>query len=164
MASVTKKLEGDSRRTLVAEATAIVQASASQVLGFVLDLDRYRQADHKIRRVRHLEQQGDDILVSMWTRFRGLPVAVTQRMHLTPGVRIDVYNQPSWQDRFVTFHGEFLCLASGSGTQVTHRYTFNFSRLAGVVRPLLERWILQDIQQEVERLKAILERGVAAPE
>lgn len=37
--------------TLRAEATRVVPATSREVLEFVLDLDRYRQADTKIGRV-----------------------------------------------------------------------------------------------------------------
>lgn len=144
---------------IVVEATATVRAGPDEVLEFVLDVDRYRQADHKIRRVRSMQRQGDDVVVSMWTRVRGLPVAATQRMHLTPGQRIDVVNEPSWQDRFAGFHGEFVCLATPAGTQVTHRYTFTFKGPARVIEPLLAGWLRRDISQEVGRLAGLVDAG-----
>jgi hypothetical protein len=150
--------------TIVVEATAVVAAGAAEVLDFVLDLDRYRLADHKIRRIRSLERHGDDVVVSMWTRFRGLPVAATQRMHLSPGERIDVHNEPSWQDRFTRFHGEFVCVPVEGGTQVTHRYTFTFSVAARVMQALLRGWFDRDIHEEVARLKTILDSESNAPD
>jgi hypothetical protein len=155
MSAVTPLNKG----TIVVEGGALVAAEPAQVLEFVLDVDRYRQADHKIRRVRHLERHGDDVVVAMWTRVRGVPVAARQRMHLTPGERIDVYNEPSWQDRFTGFHGEFICQGAPGGTEVTHRYTFTFKGPARAVAPLLRGWLAHDIEQEVVRLAAIFARG-----
>jgi hypothetical protein len=145
------------RGRFVVEATALVAASPTQVLDFVLDLDRYRQADHKIRKVRHSERQGDEVVVAMWARFAGLPVAATQRMRLTPGVRIDVTNEPSWQDRFTDFRGEFVCVVVPGGTEVTHRYTFTFRGVARPMAALLRGWFQRDITAEVARLKDILD-------
>jgi hypothetical protein len=147
---------------IVVEASARVSAGAAEVLEFVLDVDRYRQADHKIRRVRRLERRGDDVVVAMWTRVRGVPVAARQRMHLTPGERIDVYNEPSWQDRFTDFHGEFICRPATGGTEVTHRYTFTFKGPARAVVPLLAGWLARDIDQEVARLAAIFNSAATA--
>jgi hypothetical protein len=145
------------RGRCVVEATALVSAGPAQVLDFVMDLDRYRQADHKIRRIRHMERQGDDVVVAMRARFAGLPVSATQRMHLSPGVRIDVSNEPSWQDRFTAFHGEFVCAVVPGGTEVTHRYTFTFNGPARPLAALMRGWFQRDITAEVTRLKAILE-------
>jgi hypothetical protein len=145
------------RGIIVVEATALV-------LAFVMDLDRYRQADHKIRRIRRTQLVDGDVVVAMWTRFAGLPVAATQRMQLTPGARIDVHNEPSWQDRFTSFHGEFVCRpVAGGGTEVTHRYTLTFKGMAKVMTPLLRSWLARDIGQEVARLAALVGREPDAP-
>jgi hypothetical protein len=40
-----------------------------------MDVDRYRQADDKIRRIRRLERHDDDeVVVAMWTSARGMPL------------------------------------------------------------------------------------------
>jgi hypothetical protein len=83
-------------------------------------------------------------------------------MRLTPGERVDVSNEPSWQDRLVDFHGEFVCRPGppGSGTTVvTHRYTFCFKGPGRLLEPLVRRWLQGDIRCEVGRLRSILERA-----
>lgn len=142
------------------EASDEVRASPEEILAFVMDVDRYRRADHKIRSIRHLERHGDEVVVAMWTRAGGFPVATTQRMRLTPGHRIDVTNEPSWQDRLVDFHGEFVCQppTGGAGaTRVTHRYTFSFKGPGRLLEPLIHRWLQRDIRREVARLRTIVE-------
>jgi hypothetical protein len=54
-------------------ATRLVAATPTEVAAFVLDLERYRRADHKIARVRSLV--GDDTAgeVVFTGRLRGLP-------------------------------------------------------------------------------------------
>lgn len=44
---------------IVGEATETVKASPTDVFEFVLDLDRYRQADDKIGPVKSVERNGD---------------------------------------------------------------------------------------------------------
>lgn len=141
----------------VVEATEHIDATADEVLAFVMDLDRYRQADHKIRRVRSTRREGDDVVVSMWTRAGGLPVPATQRLRLSPGERIDVTNEPSWQDRMVDFRGEFVCEPVPEGVKVTHRYTFSFKGPGKLLEPLLRSWLTRDIKNEVRRMRLILE-------
>jgi len=144
----------------VVEASTEISASAENVLAFVMDLDRYRQADHKIRRVRTLRCGGDEVVVSTWTRIRGLPVPAIQRLKLTAGERIDVTIEPSWRDRLADFHGEFVCTPTSEGAvRVTHRYTFNFKGLGRMAEPFLRDWMARDIKAEVGRIKSVLERS-----
>jgi len=142
---------------IVVEATEQIGATADDVLSFVMDVDRYRQADHKILRVRHSERHGDEARVSMWTRAGPLPLPVTQRMRLVPGHRIDVTNEPSWQDHLVEFHGAFECEPVAAGVRVTHRYTFEFKGLGQLAAPFVRRWLQRDIRAEVRRLRDLLE-------
>ena len=58
---------------IVGEATTTVSASVSEIFDFVLDLNRYRQADRKIGRVGAIEDDGDRGMVRFSGRIRGLP-------------------------------------------------------------------------------------------
>ncbi len=143
------------------EASEVVDASPEEVLELVMDLDRYRAADHKIRRIRWIERDGNIAVVSFWSRFRGLVVPATQRMALTPGDRIDVRNVESWMDRLVHFEGSFECEPVPGGTRVTHRYLFDFAGALGrVAEPLMRDWLDRDIHQEVARIRDIFQRLV----
>lgn len=61
------------RLMIVGEATTTVAATPNDVFDFVLDLNRYRQADHKIGRVGTIDNQGDRGMVRFSGRIRGLP-------------------------------------------------------------------------------------------
>lgn len=140
------------------EATTTVGVSPDEVLAFVADIDRYRRADTKIGRVRRVERDGDDVVVRFRARIRGLPGPVAhQRMHITPGERIDITDMPSWQTRLLTFHGSVTCEATAKGTTVTHREEFHFH---GPLRPLLDRvlgrWLAEDVVAEVQRMSLLL--------
>jgi hypothetical protein len=140
------------------QATEVIDRSAEDILGFVMDLDAYRSADHKIGKVRSIRREGDDAVVSFRSRARGLPALARQRMHLVPGQRIDVTNVASWQDRLVHFEGSFACEPAPGGTRVTHRYVFDFKGPARwILEPYLHTWMAQDIRAEVARMKRIME-------
>ncbi|MFT4571039.1 MAG: hypothetical protein ACI8TX_003577 [Hyphomicrobiaceae bacterium] len=56
---------------LTARASAIVVATPEEILELVLDMDRYRLADHKIRRVTPVTgtYQNGAGSVEIWSRF-----------------------------------------------------------------------------------------------
>ena len=61
------------RPMIVGEASTTVSATPNEVFDFVLDLNRYRQADHKIGRVGTIDNEGDRGTVRFSGRIRGLP-------------------------------------------------------------------------------------------
>ncbi|MHB8449964.1 MAG: hypothetical protein ACYDAQ_05890, partial [Mycobacteriales bacterium] len=78
----------------------MVEQPPEQVLEFVMDLSRYRLADHKIGRVYAVERDGDDALVRFRPRFRGLPAPVVrQRMRLTRWSQVEITGAGGWVDR-----------------------------------------------------------------
>jgi hypothetical protein len=58
---------------IVGEATTTVSATPADVFDFVLDLHRYRQADHKIGKVGTIHSKGDSVTAQFSGRIRGLP-------------------------------------------------------------------------------------------
>ena len=58
---------------IVGEASTTVSATPDDVFDVVLDLTRYRQADHKIGRVGAIDDRGDRGTVQFSGRIRGLP-------------------------------------------------------------------------------------------
>jgi hypothetical protein len=58
---------------IVGEASTTVRASPAEVFAFVIDLERYRQADHKIGRVGEVRRSGDRGTVRFSGRIRALP-------------------------------------------------------------------------------------------
>jgi uncharacterized protein YbjT (DUF2867 family) len=140
------------------EGSAVINRSAADILEFVLDVDRYRQADLKIGRVRRMQRTGNSGLVRHATRFMGLPApAVTLSFELSPYTRLDfVGRRMPWPLR--GFSGFFTCEESGAGTVFTHRECF---LLGAVIGPMFKAafggWLARDTAAEVLRMKALLE-------
>lgn len=142
-------------------ARAVIHASAQECYEFVLDLDRYRQADHKIGRVRSLEFDGHAGEVHYTGRLRGLPSPVmTHLIEAAPHRSIAVRSKPgTWQDRLGPFHGTFAFVAvDADTTDVEHVEQMSFR---GPARPVLERmlgaWLAADTPAELGRMKSLLE-------
>jgi hypothetical protein len=144
---------------IIGEATTTVAVPARDVIEFVLDLQRYRQADHKIGRVGDIDRDGDHGSVTFSGRLRGLPgpsgtypFTVTDKT-LTFGSPIA--GPARW---FLTFEGTFDCNEGPDGTRVTHREVFNFKRpWSWLAEPLLRGWLQRDIADEMARLKTLVE-------
>jgi hypothetical protein len=137
---------------------AMIACDPTAVLDFVLDVDRYRQADHKIGRVHFARRNGNSGEVRHSGRILGLPApAATLAFELTPASRLDFRGvSMPWPLR--SFHGSFTCEAGPGGTQVVHRECFAFGPVAGrVARFILGRWLARDTQAEVLRMKQLLE-------
>lgn len=140
------------------EASTTVAAPPAQVLDLICDLERYKQADTKIRKVLSVDVAGDHIVVRFRSRLRGLPTpAVRQRVVRTGNERVDITSVPSWQDRLVSFRGSVVCSPAAGGTHIVHREEFHPH---GFLRPLVDRflraWLAADVADEVERLAVIL--------
>lgn len=117
---------------IVGQGTATVSAATAEVIDFVLDLRRYRQADRKIGRVGPMQRSGDTGTVRFSGRIRGLP-------------------GPS---------GTFDCEETSNGTLVTHREVFEFKRpWRWLAEPLLRRWLERDTVEEMVRFKPLVEGG-----
>ena len=58
---------------IIGEATTTVAALPTEVFEFVLDLNRYQQADRKIGKVGAVNRNGNSGTVSFSGRIKGLP-------------------------------------------------------------------------------------------
>ncbi len=89
---------------------AVVPVSPEEAVGLVLDLDRYRQADFKIGKVKWVRPDAGGALVRFKSKMAGLPGPyVTQRVERC-GNRLDVRTvAPKWMNRMVTFEGVVDC-------------------------------------------------------
>lgn len=142
---------------IVGEATTTVDAPPDQVFEFVLDLARYRLADHKIGRVGAVERHGDRGTATFSGRIRGLPgPSGTYPFVVTP-TRLAFGSPVSGPARwFLDFEGTFECRVTPAGTEVTHREVFAFKAPWGwFIEPLLRRWLESDTAQEMVRFKAL---------
>ena len=141
------------------EASVTVRATPDEVLGFLWDLDRYRQADHKIGRVLSTQPNGDDLVVRFVPKMRGLSgPPVRQRLRRTGPHRIDITDEPgSWVSRIQTFSGFLLAEPVAEGTYVTHREQRDFhGPLARAMERSLRRWLAHDVAAEVARIGRLL--------
>lgn len=137
--------------------TTVIRCDPATVLDFVLDIARYRRADHKIGRLRYLRRQGNKGLVRHGGRFLGIPApAATLSFELTPSSRLDFRGVAMpWPIR--GFHGSFTCDPVPEGTQVTHVECFIFGPVVGrAFRALFGKWLLSDTQSEVLRMRHLL--------
>jgi len=146
---------------IVGEASATVNASPDEVFEFVLDLNRYRQADHKIGRVRAFERTGNTGSATFQGRVRGLPGPTGTYPFTMSGSRLRFGSPTAGAARwFLEFEGTFDCEMTPAGTVVTHREAFNFKPpWRWLAEPLLRRWLERDTAEEMVRFKALVEAG-----
>lgn len=147
---------------LRAEATTVVPATSRDVLEFVLDLERYRQADTKIGRIiQPVELGEDDVgLARYWGRMRGTPPAPdTNIVRLTRWSALTFTGAPRQPARLVLdFTGRFACVDVDDGCQVTHGYEMTFRRpFRWIYEPLLRSWLEPELKAELDRMRTILD-------
>jgi hypothetical protein len=145
---------------IVGEATATVRASPGEVFEFVIDLERYRQADRKIGRVGEVRRFGDGGTVRFSGRIRGLPgPSGTYPFTLTES-RLAFGTPIAGPARWFLehFEGSFDCEGTADGTVVTHREVYRFRRpWRWLAEPLLRSWLERDTAAEIVRFKALIE-------
>jgi hypothetical protein len=147
---------------IVGEATTIVTVPPGEVFEFVLDLNRYREADRKIRRVGAARRSGNGGTVEFSGRIRGLPGPRGVYPFTITASRLE-FGSPTagLARRFLDFQGTFDCEETTEGTVVTHREVFKFKRpWRWLAEPLLRRWLESDTAAEMVRFKELIERGL----
>ena len=146
---------------IAGEGTQLIQRPARDIYEFILDFEKYKQADLKIGTVHSITWHGDQAEIHYRGRFRGLTTpAVRQIITIQPYRRIDVRSTPGTFAHFTSrFHGLFTFEDLGGGvTRVFHREELDFRPpLKWLLEPLLRAWLEDDTPQEVLRLKALLE-------
>lgn len=146
---------------IAGEGTETIRRSAKDIYDFILDPERYRQADTKIARVHSVQWNGDTGELRYSGRFRGFRTpAVRQTITVERYRRIDVRSKPGTFAHLVApFHGLFILEELGDGTtKVFHREALDPpAPIKWVVEPLLRRWLEQDTPAEMVRLKQLLE-------
>jgi len=146
------------RISVCGEGSTLIRRDPREVMEFVLDVERYRQADHKIGRVHWIRGDGNTGEVRHGGRFMGIPApAVTLGFELTPFSRLDFKGVSTpWPLR--GFDGFFSCEKTMEGTRVTHRECLIFGPVMGrILKPLIAPWLSGDTPAEVKRIKSILE-------
>lgn len=153
------------RPVIRAEGTVVIERSPRQVLEYVLDLDRYRQADGKITSVSEQPLLGPESPEGR-ARYRGrlrmLPTpSQWQTVSLTPWKRLELRTEPGqWTAHLATFIGGFICEElEGGGTRLTHYEQFDFRPPANwVMDRYLGQWMQKYLdEEELPRLKTLIE-------
>jgi hypothetical protein len=147
--------------TLTVSATAEISATPVQVLEFVLDLDRYRQADHKITRVSSVTGPDENGVgsVRLWGKLPGMPRALDrQDFTLEKWSRLTFVGARRQPGRLVfDFIGTFDCVPiDDQVTQVTHAYEFTFRWPFRWLERRMSLPLADEIGQEVRRLTELL--------
>jgi hypothetical protein len=146
-----------------------VAASPEEVVEFVMDLERYAQADWKIGWVYAVERHGDRAEVCFRGKMAGLPGPKTrQLLEVTSEEdgtrRVKVTNLKSWMDHLYRFSGLVEARPVPGGAAVFHVETLMFAAPWRVVlEPLLSRWLARDTEAEVQRLGVLLGPRDAPP-
>ena len=154
--------------TLTVSATAAIPATAQEVLEFVLDLDRYRQADHKITRISSVTGPDKNGVgsVQLWGKLPGMPPAPDrQDFTLEKWNRLTFVGSPRQPGRLVfDFIGTFDCVPLDDDlTQVTHAYEFTFRRPFRWLERRMTEPLADEIDQEVKRLTELLAEYSTTP-
>lgn len=148
-----------------AEGSIVIDRSAREVLEFVLDLDRYRQADAKITNVSAQPTLGPENRTGRARyrgRLRGFPTpSQWQTISLQPWERVELATDPGqWTARVATFVGGFVCEEIDDGTtRLTHFEQFKFrAPLGWMIDRYLDRWMQRYlIDSELPQLKRLIE-------
>ena len=144
---------------IVGEATVTVPQSPIAVFEFVLDLERYKQADHKIGRIGAVERDGDRGSARFSGRLRGIPGPSGTYPFTLSGSRLEFGAPTAGLVRLLLadFQGSFECEETDDGTVVTHREVFEFRRpWRWLMEPYLRKWLSGDTAQEMVRLAELL--------
>ena len=147
--------------TLTVSSTAEISATPQEVLEFVLDLEQYRRADHKITRVSSVTGPDENGVgaVRLWGKLPGLPPAPDrQNFTLEKWHRLTFVGAPGQPGRLVfDFTGTFECEpVDDQLTRVTHAYEFRFRRPFRLLERRLSAPLADEIDQEVNRLTQLL--------
>lgn len=142
-------------------ATATVARTSREVLELVLDLDRYRAVDAKIRRVVRPVTIDDAGLgtARYWGRLPGLPPGPdTNLVALTRWSELTFTGAPRQPARLVLdFRGRFRCVDTDEGCTVTHDYQIDLRRpFRWLYEPLLAGWLHDAVTDEVRTLATTL--------
>lgn len=147
-----------------AQATITIGAEPRTVLEYIGDLRRYREADHKITTVHDqpsVSPSAPHSRARYRGRLRGLPTPPQwQRVELEPWRRLTLASESGqWTARLAAFEGGFVCEPTADGaTRVTHYEQFEFHPLLRrLAESFLADWMQADIEQEMDRLKQLIE-------
>lgn len=145
------------------EVQETIACRPDELLGFVMDIERYAQVDGKIAPVLWARREGDVVEFACRPTLAGLKQPkVVQQVRLTPGERIDISLSPLPHNRLAhamaAFTASFVCAEVPGGTHVTRTLQFRIAPwMRWVLEPLLRRRLPAEVAAEVAAAKAHLE-------
>lgn len=147
--------------SLTVSATADVVATPQAILEFVLDLERYMQADRKITKVSSVTgpNEAGEGSMKLWGRLPGLPAAPDkQDFTLDRWSCLTLVGAPRQPGRLMfDFVGRFECVPiDDQTTRVTHAYEFTFTKPFKWLERRIADQLASEIEEEVARLKEIV--------
>jgi hypothetical protein len=137
-------------------------ASPEEVLEYVLDLNRYKEADKKIVKVGTLtgpDESGRG-RVKLSGKLRFGPAAPDVHDFVLERWSQLTFTGASGQPARMIFNftGSFHCEPSDSGTMVTHAYEFTFRGPFRLLEPLHRRWLQDELEAEMLRVRDALQK------
>ncbi len=147
---------------LTASATIDIDGVSSQdVLEYVLDLEQYMEADHKITKVRSVTGPDADgngsAKIAGKLKF-GPAAPDVQNFKLDRWSRLTFTGAPKQPGRLVfSFVGTFDCEPIGDAIRVTHAYEFTFTPPFRWLEAMHRDWMQAEVEAEMARVKAALE-------
>jgi hypothetical protein len=147
-----------------AEGSIVIDRPINDIAGFILNLETYRQADTKFRRIYSWTVDGDTGAARYSGTLRGIPTpTVDQIIEIEPD-RSEIRfrpNGPRWADAIARLYGGFTLHPTEGGTLVTHTERLVFPRaLRWIAEPILRKWWARELTVELARMKELLERAV----
>src|SRR5256885_8327371 len=142
-------------------ATATLPCGAEEYLGFVLDVERYRQVDDKLGPIDWVRTNGTVTEFRFRPKMPLMPWSpkVVSRMTLTPGQRVDIEYAPKPENRLAralsSFSAYFTCEPVDGGLNVTRSVTIS---LPALLRPVELLTLGAHLQKSVERELALSQR------
>jgi Polyketide cyclase / dehydrase and lipid transport len=149
---------------LTVEVTETIACPPDELLGFVMDPERYAEVDRKMRPVLWVRREATVTEFKFRPRLAGLPGPPTiSRMVLTPGERVDVELAPPPANRFARMASDFTASFVGTpvegGTELVRTLNFDFRPVLGwLLERLLRRRMTAAVRDEVRLAKQHLER------
>jgi len=140
-----------------------IACTPDELLGFVMDIERYAEVDKKISPVIWSRRTGDLLEFACRPKIAGVRQPTTvQQARLTPGERIDIALSPPPRNRLqhaiARFDASFACTRYDGGTRVTRTLTFQFSPVVRwLLEPMLRRRLPAEVHEEIRLAKDHLE-------
>lgn len=141
-----------------------IGCTPDELLGFVMDIERYATVDRKISPVIWARRDGDLLEFACRPTLAGMPQPkVVQRMRLTPGRRIDISLSPLPSNRvahaMAHFEASFECAEARGGTHLIRSLVFGFSpAFRWLMEPLLRHRLPGEVREEIRLAKEYLEQ------